>query len=160
MTAAKSRCIATLVLGGLWLASCATANAQLPQPRCDGYPPVGRGGKMTSVLIGYAGKPCYGQVFDKIQRGQGTRGARGATFGAMTAINTIRVVQPPARGSFKMIGLREFQYIPSASLKGWDRIVVQYDVDRGGATHSGRLIFQATSREAYDAGAKSSQPAP
>src|SRR4051794_3943172 len=109
--------------------SCSLAEAQLQQPRCDGYPPRGSGLMMHSMLVGYAGRPCYGQVFENVRGGHGTRGGRRGNFGAGTAIANISVVQPPAHGSFRMIGLREFQYTPSASLRGWDRIVLRYDIE-------------------------------
>jgi hypothetical protein len=46
-----------------------------------------------------------------------------------------------------MIGLRDFRYTPSASLKGWDKIVVRYLIERRGERRPGRVVFRATTQE-------------
>src|SRR6185312_204121 len=108
------------------LACSSIAHAQLPQPRCDGNPPVGSGLRLTSTLLGYAGKPCYGQVFT-VTYGPRSH-ARGRTFSAGAAIESVRLVRGPAHGSFQMIGARAFRYAPRADLHGWDNIILEYVV--------------------------------
>jgi hypothetical protein len=100
---------------------------------------------MRSVLIGYAGQPCYGQIFAELG-GRGGRGRSGA-FGKQVAISSVEVVRPPAHGRFEMIGLRTFRYTPSASLEGWDRIVVRYVIERRGEPRRGRIEFRATTQD-------------
>jgi hypothetical protein len=148
MSRFRAAAIAALTL----LVSGSLAQAQLPQPRCDGYPPRGRGLMMQSVLVGYAGRPCYGQVFENMRSGRGMRGGGGGNFSAGVAISSISVMQPAAGArQLPQIGLREFQYTPSANLRGWDRIVLRYDIERRGQPLSGRLVFRATTQEHYAA---------
>jgi hypothetical protein len=137
-----------LILPAL-LISGSVAHAQLPQPRCDGNPPTGGGLRLTSVLIGYAGKPCYGQVFNDMYGGRSRK--RGSTFGALVAMESVRVARGPAHGSFQMIGPREFRYTPRADLHGWDKIILEYAVDGRRGHFIGHLIFRATTQEWYAA---------
>ncbi|HET9902086.1 MAG TPA: hypothetical protein VFQ27_00075 [Xanthobacteraceae bacterium] len=104
-----------------------------------------------SVLIGDAGKPCYGQIFTVLggRRRGGTNYPSVALGGAVTEIE---VVRRPRQGRFEMIGHRDFRYVPAANMRGWDKIVLRYVVHGRGGPRMGRVVFHATTREIYLSG--------
>lgn len=122
----------------------APALAQLPHPRCGGWPPT-RGN--AGVLIGGAGGPCYGQILGQMR-------------GAVSILN-VQVAQPPAHGSFRMLDLRYFQYEPRAGFTGWDQIVLAATFNVNGQVRQRQIVFRATGDQHYLAsGGTASRPPP
>lgn len=119
------------------------AQAQLRQPRCGGWPPTpGREG----MIIGGAGSTCYGQIFMRTR--------------PSVSLVAVRVKSPPAQGSFRMIGMREFEYTPRPGLRGMDRIVLDTEWSRGGRTISRDQILRATTDTEYEAAGGSANRPP
>lgn len=57
--------------------------------------------------------------------------------------------------------LRDFQYAPSAGLAGWDRIVLNAQLNVNGQVRQRRIVFRATADQRYLAsGGTASRPPP
>ena len=95
------------------LLSVSGAQAQGFSPRCDGFPPQDHRFDTKADVIGSVSGPCEGQLYPVVS--DNLRHSRAASIQSLT------VVSPPRQGRFQMIGLREFRYQPSKTIRGWDR---------------------------------------
>lgn len=110
------------------------ASAQLRQPRCGGWPPLrGRSG----MVIGNPGEVCYGQLFDRFPPNQ--------------SLVSLAVTTPPAQGTFRMLGDRDFEYTARPGFKGTDRIVVHVEWSRNGQPVARDWTIEATTADAFEA---------
>ena len=97
------------------------------------------------MIVGTPGSVCYGQLFDRFPSG--------------TTLVSLAVKRPPAQGTFRMIGERDFEYTARPGLKGMDRIVLDTRWIRNGQPVSADWVIRATTEEEFEAaGGSRSRP--
>ena len=128
MTLIRSAAASILLL----IAAQGWVHAQLRQPRCGGWP-SGEGN--PGLVIGGVGSTCYGQLF--------------ARFSSKLQLVGVRVVRPPAHGTFQLIGLREFEFRPASNLSGFDEFVIEITWNRAGVEEIRRQRYRATTDAEY-----------
>lgn len=141
MSATCSRFRALAAIAGACL-SVSTAQAQVDGPRCDGFPPQDHRFDTKADVVGFLQGPCFGQLYPVVS--DNSRFANAAT------IQSLVVVVPPKQGQFRMVGLREFRYQPSARLRGWDRALLRltYTLPEGQVVRQ-TLTLRLTSDDEY-----------
>jgi hypothetical protein len=125
------------------MATQAIAMAQVPEPRCDGFPPQDHRFDTKADVIGTTSGPCFGQLYPVVS--DNSRFARAAT------IQSLVVISPTRQGRFQMIGLREFRYQPNRNIRGWDRAALRltYTLPNGERV-SQQLDLRLTSDDEYN----------
>jgi hypothetical protein len=108
------------------------AQAQLLQPRCGGWPP---GGGHPGIIVGAPGVTCYGQVINRV--------------GKRSMITGVSVLRPPVKGSFRMIGVRDFEYRAAPDFEGVDVIVLRVSRLLDGVDKPYKMRFRATTDAEY-----------
>lgn len=126
-----------LVCAPVALAASTPACAQLPQPRCGGFPPTqaGPGPSGPGLIVNPPGVKCYGQLLNQI--------------GGTLTLTNMRVKQAPASGNFVVTGLRTFEFTPAANASGWDTVVLELEWNRAGKPSYDTRIYRIATPEDY-----------
>ena len=126
------------------------AAAQLPQPRCGGFPPTnpGPGPSGPGLLVADPGVKCYGQLLNQIS-------------GTVTLAN-MSVKESPASGRFTVTGLRTFEFTPAANASGWGTVVLELEWKRDARTTTrDTRVYRITTLEDFKkAGGTATRPPP
>lgn len=144
--------ILNFIVPGFFAVACLAATpaaAQLPQPRCGGFPPTntGPGPSGPGLLIAAPGVKCYGQLLNQI--------------GGVLTLTNMRVQQAPSSGNFVVTGLRTFEFTAAANASGWSDVVLELEWKRGPKTTRDTRAYRITTPDDFKrAGGTPTRPPP
>ena len=145
----KAALIPIVIAATTGFALASPAFAQLPQPRCSGFPPprANPGPSGPGLIINAPGVKCYGQLLNQV--------------GGTLELAGMRVVQGPSNGRFIVTGTRQFEFTQGPNASGWHNVVLEIDWRRGSTiTHDTRAYRITTPDDYKRAGGTNTRPPP